>query len=39
MEKKFKSKYIGKEHNINTVNKYKDILNPKIYIKLLESLK
>ena len=29
---------IKTEHNINTVNKYKDILNPKIYIKLLENL-
>ena len=29
---------IKTERNINTVSKYKDILNPKIYIKLLENL-
>ena len=38
MEKKFKSKYIGKELFTNLGDKYKDILNPKIYIKLLENL-
>ena len=46
MEKKFKSKYIGKElitnlgdkYKITEYNNHKDILNPKIYIKLLENL-
>ena len=42
MEGKTKSKYLNKtikrEHNINTINKYKNLLDPKIYTQILNNL-